>query len=151
MPKPKIDTMTTLYQLCSCAVCDFAAPAAGAQLIAPSPTCPGQEAVFTCSADDANGRGATVFQVNENGADECVLDHDMMDPSTPTCGPSGVFTAALESVVNNVTYTSTLTVTASVSLDGVRVRCLAGTVNTASPLSVISKCSVARKNYKIIL
>ena len=131
-------------------MCDFAAPAAGAQFTAPSPTCPGQVAVFRCTADDANGFGATVFRLNENGADVCVVKHDG-SAGTPTCGPSGVFTAALESVVNNVTYTSTLTVTASVSLDGMIVRCLSGPVNTASPLSVISKCSVARKNYKIIL
>ena len=99
--------------------------------------------MFRCTADDASKRGVTVFRLNEDGADECVVEHDRT-AGTPTCGPGGVFTAALESVANNnETYTSTLTVTATVSLDGVRVRCLSGAVNEDSLLSVISKCSVA--------
>ena len=112
--------------------------AAGAQLTAPKATCPGLEAVFTCLGDDASGLGATVFRVNDNTAGQCVLDHDMMNPSTLTCGPGGVFTAALEPRVGN-TYTSTLTVTATEELNGTTVQCLSGSVDNTESLQVIRK------------
>ena len=120
--------------------------AAGAQLTAPSPTCPGLEAVFRCTADDSNGFGATAFRVNENTTGQCVLDHDMMTPSTLTCGPGGVFTAALEPPVGNP-YNSTLTVTATEELDGATVRCLSGSVDTTESLQVISKYTLPSLLY----
>ena len=120
--------------------------AAGAQLTAPNATCPGQEAVFTCLGDDASGFGATVFRVNDNTTGQCQLDHDMMAPSTLTCGPGGVFTAALEPRVG-ITYTSILTVTATEKLNGVTIRCLSGSVNKSESLQVISKYTLPSLLY----
>ena len=92
--------------------------------------------MFTCTADDAGGIGATVFIVNGDTAGRCLVRHDMVTPSVLTCGPGGAFIAANESV-NGITYTSLLTVTAIEELNGTTVQCLSGAVVNSVSLHVI--------------
>ena len=109
--------------------------AAGAQFTVPSPTCPGQEAVFRCTVVDNSGVSITAFRVNGDAAGQCMVSQSTVNPVT--CGPDGEFTAALESISGN-TYTLNLTVNATEGLNGTSVQCLnSGVDPAASPLLLI--------------
>ena len=79
-----------------------------------------------CLAEDSSstGAGATVWRVDGNITTQCLVEHDGSSGSV-TCGPNGAFTAALEPGGNGTHSTSTLTVTATVALNGASVQCRA--------------------------
>ena len=80
--------------------------------------------MFTCLAEDssATGDGITTWRVDGNITTQCLVRHDGSSGSV-MCGPNGAFTAALEPGGNGTHYTSTLTVTATVPLNGAQVQC----------------------------
>ena len=83
------------------------------------PTCPGDSAVFTCAVTDVLGTQSTTWRI---GSSTCELDH-----ATPPMGD---------------VYTSTLTVTAVVSLDKRNVECMFGVLVKEQRLDVIGKSTL---------
>ena len=95
--------------------------------------------MFTCLAEDRSrtGNGFTVWRVDDDVDTQCVVQHSGSSGSV-TCGPNGVFTAALQPGGNDTHSTSTLTVTATVGLDGAQVQCR-GVANFDDSIRVIGK------------
>ena len=99
-----------------------------------TPTCPGDNALFTCAVTDVLSSQSTTWKI---GSSLCQLDHDTPDDNA-TCGPGDVFTALLRSPPVGDVYTSTLTVTAAISLDKISVECLFGGTVGEQRLDIIS-------------
>ena len=88
------------------------------QLTAPPPTCPGDTFTFRCTViGDRNG--ITIWRVGGNS--ECLLTHNTAG-TTSTCGPGRVFTARIETGFG-LSFTSTLSGTASPTLNGTLIEC----------------------------
>ena len=96
--------------------------------------------MFTCLAEDSTGTGIgfTIWRVDGNITTQCLVQHDGSSGSV-MCGPNGAFTAALQPGGNGTHYTSTLTVTATVALDGAQVQCQGVAIFDGS-LLVIGEC-----------
>ena len=99
------------------------------------PTCPEDSAVFMCAVTDSSNIQATIWRI---GSSTCELEHDTPNASD-TCGPGNVFTAQLQSPPVGDVYTSTLTVTAAITMDKTNVECLFGGIVGERKLDVIGK------------
>ena len=95
--------------------------------------------MFTCLAEDFTGTGTgfTVWRVDGNVATQCVVQHSGSSGSV-ICGPNGAFTAVLQPGGNGTHYTSTLTVNATVGLNGAQVQCR-GVANFDDSIQVIGE------------
>ena len=102
------------------------------------PTCPTNSAVFTCAFSDLLNNQSTTWRI---GSYTCELDHATPNASA-TCGPSDAFTAQLLSPPVGDVYTSTLTVTAAVTLDKRNVECMFGELVGEQRLDVIGKSTL---------
>ena len=102
------------------------------QLTAAPPTCPGDSFTFRCTVT-GNMSGLTIWRVNSSTeSSRCNLIHRTL--SSPICGPGNVFTARSESGfgTNGPSYSSTLSGTATTSLNGTLFECF-GPANTVDP------------------
>ena len=93
------------------------------------PTCPGDTFKFTCTVVGGMN-GLTTWRVK--GSSECPLPH--RSTSSSICGPGNVFTARSGTGFgsNSSSYSSTLSGTATSSLNGTLVECF-GTSNNTGP------------------
>ena len=94
-----------------------------AQFTAAPPTCPGDTFTFRCTVTgDMNG--VTIWRVG--GSSECLLGHGTIDGPRP-CGSGSPFTVITGSGfgpgTNATSFSSTLSGTASPTLDGTLVEC----------------------------
>ena len=90
------------------------------QFTAAPPTCPGDTFTFQCTVGDMSG--ITIWRVN--GSSECSLVHSTA--SVPvSCGVASPFTAAPGTGfgTNSTSFTSTLSGTATTTLNGTLVEC----------------------------
>ena len=88
------------------------------QFTAPPPTCPSDTFTFRCTVT-GDGTGVTIWRVGGNS--ECFLNHN--NPSdTEACGPGGAFTARFDAV-SATSFSSTLSGTAILALNGTLVEC----------------------------
>ena len=90
------------------------------QFAAAPPTCPGDIFTFRCTViGDRNG--VTIWRVGESS--ECSLLHNT--PDSHTCGTGSSFTAmtGTEFGTNAPSYSTTLSGTATVALNGTLVEC----------------------------
>ena len=99
------------------------------------PTCPEDSAVFMCAVTDPSNVQSTIWRI---GSSNCQLDHDTPNVND-TCGPGNMFTALVLSPPVSDVYTSTLTVTAAISLDKTNVECIFGGIVGEQKLDVIGK------------
>ena len=109
-----------LHETCHSACISTSGHVTG-QLTAPPLTCPGDTLTFSCTV---NGSGTTIWTVS-GGGNPCILLHSSSS-STDTCGPSSVFIASAGTGFgdeNATSFTSTLSATATSTLDGVTVEC----------------------------
>ena len=111
------------------------------QLAAPPPTCPGDTFSFTCNVEGMNG--ITIWRV-DGSRSLCTLSH--LSTSTATCGPSNDFTATPGTGFGTsaTSYSSTLSGTASPTLNGSLVECF-GPAN-----SVDTKNRVGHSNIHVL-
>ena len=94
---------------------------ASAQFSAPPPTCPGDTFTFRCTVTgDMNG--ITIWRVS--GSSECTLAHSTAG-ATSTCGAGGAYTATSDAEFGTsaTSYTSILSGTATLALNGTLVEC----------------------------
>ena len=90
------------------------------QFTAPPPTCPSDTFTFRCTVT-GDSNGVTIWRMGGNSGTECSLLHN--NPSdTDTCGPGGAFTARFDGLSAN-SFSSTLSGTATLALDGTLVEC----------------------------
>ena len=91
------------------------------QLTAALPTCPGDTFTFRCTVT-GDRSGITIWRVG--GSVECYLIHSTAG-ATSTCGPSNAFTARSETGFGTTatSFTSSLTGTATLTLDDTLVEC----------------------------
>ena len=92
------------------------------QLTPPPPTCPGDTFIFRCNVT-GDRSGITIWRVG-GGSSECSLTHTTIDGPRP-CGSGSPFTVATgtEFGTNATSFSSTLSGTASPTLDGTLVEC----------------------------
>ena len=99
------------------------------QFITASPTCPGDPFTFRCTVD---GNGFTIWRVNIGGTFECPLSHIVT--GSVRCGPNNEFTATPRTGFGPGTgatsFTSTLTGTATLPLNGTLVECFGPAFST---------------------
>ena len=114
------DWMQLYYITCLAIILNLLGHVAGQFTAAPL-TCPGDTFTFTCNVT-GDRNGITIWRVN--GDSECLLSHNTASASS-TCGPGLVFTA--EGVTgfgtNATSFLSTLSSTATFTLDGTLVEC----------------------------
>ena len=91
--------------------------------------------MFTCAVTDVLGTQSTLWRI---GSSTCDLDHATPNANA-TCGPIDLFTALLLSPPMGDVYTSTLTVTAIITLDKTNLECIFGGTVGEQRLDVISK------------
>ncbi len=82
--------------------------------------CPNEEITFNCSVVDG-GQQNPLTRWLISSMSSCVILHSIGEP-TDTCGPGDVFMAELGTAEGNC-YPSTLSVTATFSLNGTFVEC----------------------------
>ena len=109
----------------------FIFPDAAGQFTAAPPTCPGDTFTFRCTVVGEMS-GSTIWRVGL-GTSECTLAHTSTSSSSP-CGPNSALTARPGTGfgTSGPSFTSTLSGTATSSLDGTLVECL-GQVNNVDP------------------
>ena len=92
------------------------------QFTAAPPTCPGDAFTFRCTVT-GDRNGITIWRVG-GGSSECPLAHTTVDGPRP-CGSGSPFTVATGTGfgTNATSYSSTLSSTASPTLDGTLVEC----------------------------
>ena len=90
------------------------------QLTATLPTCPGYNITFRCTVT-GDMEGITIWRVNRSS--DCNLVH--RTTSSSICGPNDVFTARSDTGFGSSgpLFSSTLSLTANTSLDGILVEC----------------------------
>ena len=96
------------------------------QFIPAPPTCPGDTFTFRCTVGDMSG--ITIWRVN--GSSECSLVHSTA--SVPvSCGVASPFTAAPGTGfgTSSTSFTSTLSGTATTTLNGTLVECFGPAFN----------------------
>ena len=90
------------------------------QFTAPPPTCPSDTITFRCTVT-GDSTGITIWRVGGSSGSECFLSHN--SPSdTQACGPGGAFTATFDAT-SATSFSSTLSGTAILALDGTLVEC----------------------------
>ena len=90
------------------------------QFTAPPPTCPSNTFTFRCTVT-GDSTGLTIWRVGGSSGSECFLLHN--NPSdTDVCGSGSVFTARFDATSAN-SFSSTLSGTATLALDGTLVEC----------------------------
>ena len=94
--------------------------------------------MFTCAVSDFLNNQSTTWRIRSS---TCKLDHATPNASA-TCGPNNVSTAQLLSPSVDDVYTSTLTVTASTTLDKTNVMCIFGELVGEQRLDVIGKLTL---------
>ena len=90
----------------------------------PQEICPGESPQFSCTVEDSEGTGTTLWRVTVNGTEDnrCALIH-VVSNDEAMCGPNDAFESRLNDPVNT-TYSSTLTVSSiSPNLNGSNVEC----------------------------
>ena len=104
------------------------------QFTAAPRTCPGDPITFTCTVT-GDISGFTIWRVG--GSSECPLIHASM--SSSVCGADDTFTATsgIGFGTNGPSYTSTLSGTALISLNGTLVECF-GPANNVDPGNRVS-------------
>ena len=95
----------------------FPGDAAG-QFTAPPPTCPSDTFTFRCTVTGDN-TGDTIWRVG--GSSGCRLEHSDTGV-TDACGPGDVFIAMFENT-SAISFSSTLSGTATTELNGTLVEC----------------------------
>ena len=110
--------------LCKCAI-HFSLGDTGRQFTAAPATCPENVFTFECVVNGNNSR-ITIWRVN--GSSECVLLH-RSTMAFSMCGPDDAFTARPGTGfgTNGRSFTSTLSGTATFTLNGTLVECFGGT------------------------
>ena len=101
------------------------------QFITASPTCPDDPFTFRCTVD-GNRNGVTIWRVNVGGTFECPLSHIVT--GSVRCGPNNEFTATPGTGFGPGTgatlFTSTLSGTATLALNGTLVECFGPAFST---------------------
>ena len=105
------------------------------QLTAASVTCPGENFTFRCNVT-GNISSFTIWRVNGNS--ECPLPH--RSTSSPICGPGNAFRArpGIGFATSATSYSSTLSGTADLALDGILVECF-GPANNVDPGNMVGR------------
>ena len=113
------DWIQLYYITCLAIILNLLGYVAGLLTAAP-PTCPSDTFTFRCNVT-GDRNGITIWRV---GGSECTLPHTTSGASS-TCGPGRVFTAeGLTGFGTNATsFSSTLSSTATSTLDGTLVEC----------------------------
>ena len=114
--------------------CCFCFPAVTGQFTAAPPTCPGDTFTFRCTVTGEMS-GSTIWRVGV-GTPECTLAHT--STSSSICGPSDVFTARSGTGFGTgaTSFTSTLSGTATSTLNGTLVECFGQANNVDTEIRV---------------
>ena len=124
------ETANELYiVLCKCISRPDGVYNVAGQFTAAPPSCPGDVLTFRCTVT-GDRNGVTIWRVNAGS--DCNLVHRIS--SSSICGPSEVFTARSGTGfgTNGPSFTSTLSGTATPTLNGTLVECF-GPANNVDP------------------
>jgi len=115
----------TMYVCIKCSPGDVAV-----QFTAAPPTCPGDTFTFRCTVT-GDMSGLTIWRVNGSSS-LCILSHT--STSSTTCGPNNDFRAIPGTGFgsNTTFYSSTLSGTATLAMDGTLVECFGPANNVDS-------------------
>ena len=106
--------------------------------------CPGEELTYTCTIFDGTGSSATVWRMTCAGGGVVLVHSTLGDPPIE-CGP---FLAQLTASDGDC-YTSTLTVTALLELNGTVVICGDTSGNVGSATILLSKSTPSDYNFHV--